>query len=426
MAVEPTWTYLYKNGEIGDLIVSPDGSSVIAGAGKVLVFSKNGTLQATEPFGEVLAQTPDGSVIAAIYSTSVLVFGKTIDPTGNPILEKKWETSISEQLVSCSISDNGNRVAVGTFSGEVYIYEGTTGKLLGKSTESSSLIKISPSGTSIAGLSVNQGLKMYSGSNGKFYKQYDITLSELPKEFFITPNDNTFVYNDAQQVTAVSTSDGTQNWRTKATGDVNALVMTSIGDYIVAGTDSGSIDLYTITGNRSWTYQSKSGSGSGQGIEAVAVSSDASRILAGSFDGKIILLDKSGNALWTWNATGNHIWNVAIASDGSLAAAASDTTIYAFSTGGQNTRPTGAVSKSATPVQTSSSKASATSVPRTQGSAEPEKTALPEYTAISATPSVTQTEYSVIRTATQSPFHTMTTLIALLGGALVILRKKCD
>jgi outer membrane protein assembly factor BamB len=410
LAIESSWTYT-SSSDITDLVISPDGSSVIAGSGKVLLFTKSGTLQGSVPYGENLAQTPDGSSIVAVYSTSAYLFNTTRDPMGQILLEKKWELSLSEQVVSCSISDKGNRIAVGTVGGEVNVYDGN-GKLLGKSTESSSLIKIFPSGTVVAGLSVNQGLKMYNGNNGKFSTQYDISLSELPKDFFITPDGNIIVYNDAQQIIAINPSNGTQIWKTKATGDVNALAITSKGNYIAAGTDTGSIDLYRGNGSLIWTYQSKTSSRTGQGIEAVTITPDGSKILAGSFDGKIILIDKNGTEIWT-SLTKDHIWNVAISSDGSLAAASGETTIYAFS-GTGSPGQTGSVSQAITKTGLQSSTVTMKTTAKIPSATEIEIPPSSMSPSITRTPTSLVTEYSIIRTATQSPVHELTGFIALL------------
>jgi WD40 repeat protein len=192
---------------------------------------------------------------------------------------------------------------------------------------------------------------------------------------------------------------------------VNMLAMTSTGYRIVAGTDNGTVEFYDATGTLSWTIYSNTGTGSGQAIKAVALTNDGSKIIAGSYDGKVLLINATGNPIWTYTTAKDPIRRVAVAADGSLAVAASDTTIYAFTTGHQDSRQYSMM----TPIKTT---ISAVSSQITSTHAETPTTVLVTVPpSVSETPSVTMTEYSVIRKATQSPLDG----IAIMFGLLVLL-----
>jgi outer membrane protein assembly factor BamB len=424
MAIEPTWTVGETGNTIESLVVAPDGSSVVAGAGKVLLFSQDGTLLAKEPFGELIIQTRDGSSIvtaySSMYSSTIYLFKKVKGEGGKPTLQKVWETNQPDKAVSIAISDTGDRVASAAGGGGVYIFNGKTGSILWhNTTQYSALIAMAAKGSPIAGIFPGEGLKLYS-STLKFPKKFDISVTDTPKSFFVTANGGFAVFNDAQKVVAIGLGNGSELWKRRASGDVNMLAMTPEGDHIVAGTEIGTIDLYDAKGNLTWTYNSAIGTGNGQAIEAVAVTQDASRILAGSFDGKIILLDSAGNPLWIYNTTKDHIRHVAVAADGSLAVASGDNKLYAFSMGG--VKSTAKAASFATPLPTTLSISASPASSESPGTTMTAPAML--QTLVTKTPTATITEYSVVRTATKSPLPGITGIASLLIVLFLISRNN--
>jgi WD40 repeat protein len=418
-AIEPAWTFADGERKIGDIVVAPDGSTVVAGIERVVLLSQNGTVLAKEPYGDIVAQSRDGSSIVTAYSSSgsstVYLFKEKTDASGNPTLQKMWEATTPDTVGSFAVSDNGDRIGFSTGgSSGVYVYNGTTGTRIGYSNEYSSLITISGNGNTIAGITSGQGLKVYNSSgdfmnyssrdfmnysSGNFIKKYDITLSGQPNSFLMDTKGSIVVFNTGPHIIAFNLSEGTELWKSKSSSDVNMLAMIPSGKYIVAGTENGTIDYYDAKGNLTWTYYSNSGTGSGQAIKAVALTRDGSKIVAGSADGKILLLDSAGNLLWMYNTGRDKIGKVAIAADGSLAVAAGDNTLYAFSIG----------KKSIQSIQST-----------------PRATVSTKHSVVPETPTITMTEYSIIRKATQSPLEEMTTIIALLAVLVLcfVLRDK--
>jgi WD40 repeat protein len=197
--------------------------------------------------------------------------------------------------------------------------------------------------------------------------------------------------------------------------------MTPSGNAIVMGTENGTIAYYDVNGNLTWTYYSVSRSGGGNSIQAVALTQDGSKVIAGSFDGKVILLDSAGNPLWTYITKNDRIVRAAIASDGSLAVAAGDNTIYAFTEEPKDNQGESSQIPMKTPLPTISSDLSSELSPETISTS----TMIPVIprTVDAETPAVTLTEYSVIRKSTQSPLDETAGIVGTLIVFFVIFRK---
>ena len=410
LAIEPAWTFSGENRKIEDIAVAPDGSAVVAAAGKVLLFSRDGTIFANEPFGDSLAQSQDGSSIVTAYSSTVAstvyLFKKKPGADGNQTLQKMWEAPQTDKVVSFAVSDNGDRIACSTGGKDVFVLDGDTGSRLGNDENFSSRIAISGRGTTIAGIAISQGLKLYN-TKGGITKEYDFPLPGQTNSLLVDTDGSIIVFDTGLNIIALNVSNESDTWKRKTSSEVNMLAMTHAGDIIVAGTTNGTVDRYDRKGNSSWSYYSNSGTGSGQAVKAIALTQDASEIIAGSTDGKIILLDDTGTPQWIYTTKNEPIRRVAIAADGSLAVAASDNTIFAFSTGGPRIISKNPVTSIKTPLQTLTSRVRSTISSITRP----------------VTPTITMTEYSVIHKATQSPLDETAGIMAILIMYCVIFRK---
>lgn len=424
LAVEPVWTYSDENRKFEDIAVAPDGSSVVAGAGKVLFLSGEGTILANEPFGDRLIQSKDGSTIVTEYSSTVsstiYLFKKKTDAGGNQILQKIWDAQQPDKVVSFAVSDNGERIACSAGTNDIYVLDGSTGTRLGNDENLSSRVAISGRGTTIAGISFSQGVKFFD-SRGGFVKEYDIPLSGQTNSLLIDTNGSLIVFNTGMNIYAANISNESDVWKTENPSEVNCLAMTPAGDIIVAGTTNGTVDFYDRKQNLSWTYYSNSGTESGQAIKSVSMTQDGSRIITGSIDGKVILFNETGSPLWIYKTRNKPIKKVAIAADGSLAIASGDDAMYAFSMDDAEGSPENPVPSRSAPLPTSSSGKPLT------GSAEPGNTTtipvLRTPSAVPKTPATIMTEYSVIHKATQSPHNGTAGIVALLILFFIIKRQ---
>ncbi|OPY37217.1 MAG: Outer membrane protein assembly factor BamB [Methanoregula sp. PtaU1.Bin006] len=423
LAIEPVWTYSVENRKIEDIAVAPDGSSVVAGAGKVLLLSGEGKILANEPFGNRLIQSNDGSTIVTEYSSTVsstiYSFRKRTDADGHQILQKVWETQQPDKVVSFAVSDNGERIACSAGTNDLYVLDGSTGARLGNDENLSARVAISGRGTTIAGISFSQGVKLYNSRAG-FIKEYDIPLSGQTNSLFIDTNGSVIVFNTGMNIYAANISNESDVWKTKNPSEVNSLAMTPAGDIIVAGTTNGTVDFYDRKQNLSWTYYSNSGTESGQAIKSVSLTQDGSRIVAGSIDGKIILFNETGSPLWIYKTKNKPIKRVAIAADGSLAVASGDDTLYAFSMDDTEGLPEKPVSSPSTPLPTvTSGKPLLSAEPGNTGTIPVSKT----LSAVPKTPATTMTGYSIIHKATQSPHNGAAGIMAMLILFFIIRRQ---
>ena len=160
-AAEPLWTYASTGDEIGGVSISSDGSTVAVAAGKIWLFSKNGTLLVKEPYGDKVILTPDGSYLISSYSDSLYKFKriKTSGESESP-LQKMWDRSLTGTIRSIDVTDDGKTIVAALEHGGTFIYD-TNGKMVGGSKIFTAIIRISSRGEQIVGLS--QGFYVCSG-----------------------------------------------------------------------------------------------------------------------------------------------------------------------------------------------------------------------------------------------------------------------
>jgi WD40 repeat protein len=226
----------------------------------------------------------------------------------------------------------------------------------------------------------------------------------------------TAVFNDGQAVRSVNTNDGKERWIGRVAGYVTTVSMTPAASSIIAGTETGNIAAFNAKGNLSWTYAANPENRQASGITCSAVSDNGAIIAAGTADGRILFLNTKGEL--TDSFTGKeYIRHIAVSADGSTIVAASDTTLYAFSSG-SSSRPQPLTTTP--PSRTTPAFQSAPATVRTQAPGSPPA---PEGTS-PATMSEIPTTYSVIRTSTRSPVTPLIPLLGILGAAFVLLKRR--
>ena len=254
---------------------------------------------------------------------------------------------------------------------------------------------------------------VYSRTGGCTESEEGVVGAE-PEFMELTSNGNIAVFNDDQSVRSVFLTNKTLRWTSRATADVTSFAMTPSGSSILVGTENGNIDLFDEYGNRSWTYVSNPGGKTGARITSVAISDKGTVAAAGSYDGKIFGLNAKGEEIWS-NQTKDHIHHIAMSADGTLVVATGDETVYAFSPPVQSIPVAQTTVKSSTP----SPSKSVTTGPANHSTQKPETlTTTPR--SVTALP----TEYSVIRTSTQSPLSPLIPLLGILCGAFILLKRR--
>ena len=343
-AGEPDWNYSQPDGEIGGLAVSPKGDLIVAGAGKVLFFSRDGTLLAQEPFGSDVRMTADGKYTASVYSSTIYYFENPL-PAGSPDQQKVtklWDFELSEQIYSFDMNRDGSLIAGQTLGKNLFVLNTKTRVARGNTKVTDSVIKISGGG--IIGISAGK-IHTYSTS-GNLSRTEDVTTNSVPR-FLVIPSGSSVVFSDGQAIRRVNIYNGTERWKQQVSGAVSALSITPGGSLIVAGTETGNIAGFDADGNLSWSYSSNPENRQSAGITCSAVSDKGETIAAGTADGKILFLDSRGDLTGSYAAR-EYIRHIAVSADGSVVAAASDEGLYVFSPGSSPSVPVATPSRTLT------------------------------------------------------------------------------
>jgi WD40 repeat protein len=411
-AAEPLWTYSSPGSEIGGVTVSSDGSAIAVAGGKIWLFSKTGTLLAKEPFADQVVITPGGSSLVASYSSMLYQFKRITSPQGSESpLQKIWETELPAAVRSIDVSDDGRTIVVSAQGTGTYFYD-STGKRVGGDERYNALIRVSSTGGRIVG--VSPGLLCLYSRTGICSKSKEGVVGTEPDFLELTSSGNIAVFNDDQTLRSVFLTNKTLRWTGRATGDITSLAMTPSGSGILAGTENGNIDLFDEYGNLSWSYASNPGNKQAAGITCVALSKEGTVAAAGSMDGKIFALNSTGGELWS-NQTRDNIHHIAMSADGTIVVATGDETVYAFSTAAQSIPVVRTTVNALTPALSQS----VTTIPENSSAQKPQ-TRQTTTRAITALP----TEYSVIRTSTQSPLPGIIPLGGILVALLLVMRRR--
>jgi hypothetical protein len=419
-AADPLWTYSSPGNTIGGVSVSPKGDLIAVGAGKVLFFSRDGTLLAQEPFGNDVRMTADGKYTASVYSSSLYYFKNPL-PAGLPDQQKvtrQWVYDLSEQVYAFDMNRDGTLIAGQTMGKNLFVLNTKTRIARGNTKVTDSVIKISGGG--IVGISAGK-IHTYS-SGGNLTRTSSLTTNSA-SGLLVLPSGSSAVFSDGHTIHWVNV-DGTDRWKRQVNGSVTALSITPGGSLIVAGTDAGTVAGLNAKGNFSWNYSSNPQNRLGAWITCCAVSDKATTIAAGTTDGKVLILNSRGGLSGSYDAHEN-IRHIAVSADGSLVVATGEETVYAFS----SSVTSSPVPRTTVPGTTPAATKPVTAVPGKSVTQNPvpDKTEtqnpeMGESSSWTATP--LPTTYAVIRTATQSPVPAIIPLSALLVAVLLVLRRR--
>ncbi len=415
-AREPDWNYSTVETEIGSVAVSPDGSLIVVGAERVLFFSRDGTLLGKEPYGTSVLMSADGKYTASVYFATLYFFKNPVPggPADQQMRVKLWERELTEQVYSLDMSRDGSLIVGQTLKRGIFVINTRTSTVEGNNSRIISMIKISPDGSRIIGISRSE-IQSYTLS-GRLTHTADLTTFSAPHTVLLPLNGTFVVFNDGQMIRCVHSYNATELWRGQVTGYITTLSMTPDGSAVIAGTANGNIEKLDGRGNYVWKYASNQDNRQDATVTCTAMSDKGSLIAAGTQDGKILFLNAKGEL------TGSHlvkeyIRHIAVSADGSMVVAATDTTLYAFAQD---------LSSGSQPVTTILSPSRTTPVvqsPRTPAKTQvPVSPPLPERTSPGTITELPMT-YSVNRTATQSPVSILTLFGSFLL-LLVLIRKR--
>ena len=227
-----------------------------------------------------------------------------------------------------------------------------------------------------------------------------------------------FVIDEAQKLHCVIAKNGTDFWSVRASGTVSSLAITSDGNRLIVGTENGNIDCFDKNGTLQWSYPANPQNSALASVKGVALSSKGTVIAAGTYDGRILTLDGRGSLTGSYD-TKDHIQYIAMSTDGDVVVATGDETVYGFLLAGQ---PDKTATPKTTAEKTTVSVDEVTNGPDITPLENSQEEPLETFEEpVAESPPPQATEYSVIRTASQSPSGIEVCLIPLV---LVILLRR--
>jgi WD40 repeat protein len=312
-----------EEGPFLGVIITPDASLVYAGGPEMLVRSWDREIHWGYRPARVAALSNDGKRIA-------MAVGNKLSVLDNKGIES-WSRTMDGYVKAVAISPNGSVIISANEKGD-YISWGTDGEFIARlHNQTANAIAIAPS-TDLVVVATDAGLRFYNHRLGLLWCD---NRTESRDTFIAIAGDGSTVIVAGNNQVASYTRDGTLNWRREITTDPIIDMHCSFDCYtiLVAGQDKTVVAL-DRSGVVRWKYET------GQWVNAVGVSRDASVIAAGGIDRTLYVFDRSGTLITT-KKTDNIIQpgSIAVSSDGRRIVVADQSNLYGFSMVGDTVAP---------------------------------------------------------------------------------------
>ena len=312
-AVNPLWTAPASPGDqLSMVVVSADGSTVVAGGDQLIVLSGDGKKRWSGWSSTLLDISSDGRYIATSQAQTVRLFSGS----GTQI----WTQSVDTPVTDLSMSPDGAYIVASAKNVVRTFYNSGMG-FGSNTTPAVNHIKLSPNkdqiiiSTAVDLRRVNLSIVPEWYDTNSTQDLVDISSDGL---YFVTAT-----YNRVR----LYYGSGALAWdRTIPGGNTLALAISRDGSTIVTGRDDRTVRVMDRTGSLLWSATT------GDWVTSVAVSDDGSTILAGSRDKNLYVYDRAGTLLGTFSATApitSH--SVAVSGDGSVIAVVDTAAVYGFS-----------------------------------------------------------------------------------------------
>jgi len=329
-AVEPLWTEsATTSGELSCIVISADGSTIVAGGDQLNALSRDGRKLWTGWSGSHLAISRDGNYIITSRDQTVRMISG-----GGTML---WDTSLEVPVTDLSMTTDAALIAAAG-GDRVRLINGTGTGFRQNASIIVHHIRLFPAGDGVV-ITTNKGILT---SNLTLFSEWtdtnvtqDLVEVDAGGSSFVTVTNNRVRFY---------TRDGDLLWERALPGG-NALdfAYSRDGSTIVVGRDDNTVQALDRNGTLLWTDRAS------YWVTSVAVSDDGSTIAAGSMDKTLSVYDRAGTKLGSStlkNAIKSH--SVAVSGDGSVIAATDGSGVYGFSRS-QFTQP---VTMAATPGET--------------------------------------------------------------------------
>ncbi|MDD1684456.1 MAG: PQQ-binding-like beta-propeller repeat protein [Methanoregula sp.] len=312
-AIEPLWTHdASTSGELSGVVISADGSTIVAGGDQLVSLSRDGKKRWTGWSGNRLVISSDGNYLLTTRDQTI----RMIDSSGTML----WDESLGVPVSDIDMVPNASLVIAGGGS-RVRVMEGSGAAIRYNHTIYISHLRLLSGGDQVVFTS-KIGVQR---SNLTLLMEWEDT--NMTQDLVEVPADGSFFVTVTNNRVRKYTAEGDLKWDRKLPGgNALAFALSRDGSTIVVGRDDNTITALDSKGNELFSDRA------GHWITSVAVSDDGNTIACGSIDKTLLVYERDGTKLGSF-AAANPIKarSVAVSADGSLIAATDGSTVYGFS-----------------------------------------------------------------------------------------------
>ena len=311
-AVDPLWTQpATTSGELSGVVISADGSTIVAGGDQLIALSRDGRKLWTAWSGTYLAISRDGNYILTSRGQTV----RMISGSGTML----WDIPLDVPVTDMAMTPDASLIAAGGGS-RVRVISASGAGIRQNISILVNHIRLFPEGDRVVITSKN-GIQT---SNLTLYSEW--TDTNMTQDLVEVAADGSSFVSVTNNRIRLYTRDGSLQWdRGLPGGNALAFAYSRDGSTIVVGRDDNTVQALDHKGTLLWTARAA------HWITSVAVSDDGNTIVAGSMDKTLSVYDRAGTKLGSFTAK-NPIKtrSVAVSGDGSVIAAVDASAVYGF------------------------------------------------------------------------------------------------
>ena len=343
-AVDPLWIVdATTSGELSCIVISLDGSTIVAGGDQLIALSRGGRKLWTAWSGSRLAISRDGNAIVTSREQSI----RLISGSGTMLWDETLNADVNDVDIlpdaSLIAAAGGDRVRLINISGAGF-------------RQNSSII------ANHLRLLPDSDMLVVTSRNGVHTSNYTLfsewTDTNMSQDFVEVAGDGSSFVTVTNNRVRSYTRNGHLQWeRALPGGNALGFALSRDGSTIVVGRDDNTLEALDRNGTSLWTARAS------YWVSSVAVSDDGNTIATGSMDKTIAVYDRAGIKLGS-STTRNPIRSrsVAVSGDGSVIAVVDGSAVYGFSRS-QFTQPPATAVTPAEPPVTSTGQPVATLIP---------------------------------------------------------------
>lgn len=312
-AVDPLWTVeATTSGELSTVVISADGSTIVAGGDQLIALSRDGRKLWTGWSGSPLAVSRDGNFILTSRGQTV----RMISGSGTMLWDEYLETPVKE----VAMTPDASLIAAGGANRLRLIDPSGSGIRQNNTMPVISHFRLFADGEQIV-VTSQDGIHT---SNLTLFSEW--TDANITQDFVEVSADGSMFVSVTNNRIRCYTRGGNLTWsRALPGGNALGFAYSRDGSTIVVGRDDNTVQVLDLDGNVLWTDRAS------HWVTSVAVSDDGDTVVAGSMDRTLSVYDRAGTKLGTATVK-NAIksGSVAVSGDGSVIAAVDGSAVYGF------------------------------------------------------------------------------------------------